>query len=103
MMAAYLFIQGEVSDKARYKAYQEAVQPLIGRFGGRFLASGWGLEVLEGGYDGRRLVVFEFPSIARLKAFWDSPEYIEVKRLREGAAELDIWAVPGADLNTMRK
>jgi uncharacterized protein (DUF1330 family) len=97
MMAAFLFIQGAVSDKARYKAYQEAVQPLIGRFDGRLLASGWGLEVLEGGYDGRRLVVFEFPSMERLKAFWNSPDYIEVKRIRAGAAELDIWAVQGAD------
>ena len=94
-MAAYLFIQGEVFDKSRYKAYQGAVQPLIERFGGRFLASGAGLEVLEGGYDGRRLVVFEFPSMERLKAFWNAPEYIDVRRLREGAAELDIWAVQG--------
>jgi uncharacterized protein (DUF1330 family) len=94
-MAAYLFIQGAVLDKVRYKAYQEAVQPLIKRFEGRLIASGAGLEVLEGTYDGRRLLVFEFPSMERLKAFWNAPEYIVVKRLREGAASLDIWAVQG--------
>jgi uncharacterized protein (DUF1330 family) len=94
-MAAYLFVQGKVIDKKRYRAYQEAVQPLISRFDGRHIASGAGLEVLEGTYDGRRLVVFEFPSMERLKAFWNAPEYIAVKRLREGAATLDIWAVQG--------
>ena len=94
-MAAYLFIQGTVTDKTHYKAYQEAVKPLISRFGGRFLAGGAGLEVLEGSYDGRRLVVFEFSTMERLKAFWNAPEYIDVKRLRAGAAELDIWAVQG--------
>lgn len=94
-MAAYLFIQGEVTDKPRYKAYQEAVLPLINRFDGKLLASGSGLEVLEGQYDGRRLLVFEFPSMERLKAFWNAPEYIAVKRLREGAARMNIWAVRG--------
>jgi uncharacterized protein (DUF1330 family) len=31
-----------------------------------------------------------------LHAFWHSPQYVAAKKLREGAAELDVWAVPGA-------
>jgi uncharacterized protein (DUF1330 family) len=30
-----------------------------------------------------------------IRAVWHSPEYADVKRLREGAGELDVWAVPG--------
>jgi uncharacterized protein (DUF1330 family) len=30
-----------------------------------------------------------------IRSVWDSPEYAEVKKLREGAGELDVWAVPG--------
>ena len=33
----------------------------------------------------------------RLHAFWNSPAYAEVKKLREGMAEFDVWAVPGVD------
>ena len=33
----------------------------------------------------------------RLHAFWNSPAYAEVKKLREGLADLDVWAVPGFD------
>ena len=93
---ALMIIQASVMQKDRYKAYQEGVKPLIEAFGGKFKGSGVGLEVLEGAHDGRRLIVFEFPSIEKIKAFWHSPEYAKVKPLREGAAKIDVWAVPGA-------
>ena len=51
--------------------------------------------MLEGGHDGRPMVVFKFPSMETINAFWTSGEYTAVKKLREGAAELDVWAVPG--------
>jgi Domain of unknown function (DUF1330) len=53
------------------------------------------VEVLEGSHHGRRLVVFEFPSMEVIRSVWNSPEYADVKKLREGAGELDVWAVPG--------
>lgn len=93
-MAALLIIQASVLKKDGYKAYQAAVQPLIEAFGGRLRATGTQLEVLEGAHDGRRLVVFEFPSIKRIEEFWNSPEYTKVKQLRKDAASIDVWAVP---------
>lgn len=93
-MAALLIIQGSVLKKEPYKEYQARVAPLIESFGGRLKASGVGLEVLEGAHDGRRLVVFEFPSLDAIHRFWSSPEYGQVKKIREGAANIDVWAVP---------
>ena len=95
-MAALMIIQASVSDKARYKAYQEAVQPLMASCGGRLRATGVELEVLEGAHDGRRLIVFEFESMQRIRDFWGSAQYKKVKALREGAAKIDVWAVPAA-------
>jgi uncharacterized protein (DUF1330 family) len=54
------------------------------------------VETLEGHHDGRRVIVFEFSSMDVIREWWNSPEYAEVKKLRDGAAVLDIWAVPGA-------
>ena len=34
---------------------------------------------------------------------WDSPEYVPVKKLREGAAALDIWAVEGLPKRRARR
>lgn len=97
-MAALLIIRATVSRDAaardRYRQYQARVQPLIESRGGRLRASGLGLEVLEGEHDGRRLLVFEFPTMEAIRAFWQSPEYAQVKPLREGAARIDAWAVP---------
>ena len=75
--------------------YRVAVGPLAERFGGRYLIRGAELEVLEGSHDGRRLVVFQFPSMEAIRTFWDSAAYLELKKLRAGAGELDVWAVPG--------
>ena len=95
-MAALLIVQATVVEREAYKRYQAAVQPLMASFGGKLKGTGVGLEVLEGSHDGRRLVVFEFPSMDAIHGFWDSPQYQKVKQLREGAATIDVWAVPGA-------
>ena len=93
-MSALLIIQASVLKKDGYKAYQAAVQPLIESCGGRLRATGVELELLEGRHDGRRLVVFEFPSMEAIRGFWHSPEYEKVKTSRKDAATIDVWAVP---------
>jgi uncharacterized protein (DUF1330 family) len=30
-----------------------------------------------------------------IRSVWNSPGYAEVKKLREGTGELDVWAVQG--------
>jgi uncharacterized protein (DUF1330 family) len=94
-MPAYMIVQLEVTDAAKFAAYREAVPAVVEAFGGRYLVRGGTVEVLEGSHDGRRLVVFEFPSVDAIKRFWNSPEYAKVKPLRENAAEVDAWVVPG--------
>ena len=59
-------------------------------------ATSFGAAMLRwGSHDGRRIVVFEFPSMDVIRSVWHSPEYAKVKALREGSGELDVWAVPG--------
>ena len=97
-MAALLIIQATVSrdsvEGQHYREYQTQVQPLIAAHGGRLRATGGLLEVLEGSHDGRRLVVFEFPSMQALHDFWHSPQYAVLKTLRANAALVVAWAVP---------
>lgn len=93
-MPALMIIQATITQKEKYKAYQDGVKPVIESFGGRFKASGIGMEVLEGSHDGRRLIVFEFDSMEAIRSFWSSREYAAVKPLRFGAAKIDVWAVP---------
>lgn len=96
-MPAYLIVQRTISDEGQYQKYRDAVLPLmIGKFGAKVIVRSGDIQALEGQHDGRPMVVFEFPSMEAIHAFWNSPEYQPIKKLRQGAAVLDIWAVPGA-------
>ena len=95
-MTAYLIIEGEITDTDRWNEYSEAVVPLIGRFGGRHLNAPGGARTLEGTHDGWIVALFAFESMDDIKRFWTSPEYAPVKAIRQGAAKLEIKAVPGA-------
>jgi uncharacterized protein (DUF1330 family) len=96
-MPAYMVVQINITDLDRFAQYRAAVPTVVESFGGRYLTRGAQVEVLEGNHDGRRLVLFEFPSMDAIKRFWNSPEYAKVKPLRENAAEIDVWAVPGTE------
>ena len=96
-MTALFVIQAHVPDdpeiRRRYREYQSKVMPLIARHGGRLLATGQNLETLEGADPDRRVIVLEFPEIQALRAFWASPEYTQVRELRDGC-EVTAWAIP---------
>ena len=94
-MAAYMIVQIKITREEGWPEYRQQVSELFTKHGGRYLVRGGPVEVLEGSYDGRRLVIFEFPSMEVIRSVWNSSEYAEVKRLREGSGELDVWAVPG--------
>ncbi len=82
-MAAYLVTEIEITDPAGYEEYRKGVGATLAAYGGRNLVRPGGkMEVLEGDWVPKRLVILEFPSIAQLKAWYDSPEYQEILPLR---------------------
>ena len=99
-MSALFFIQAHIPNDADvrrlYREYQARVTPLIARHGGRLLATGQHLETFEGAPPDRRVVILEFPDIDALRAFWNSPDYAEVRTLRDGCS-VTAWAIPTLD------
>ena len=94
-VAAYFVVQGTIADQAQFHRYRASVHPLVSRFGGKLVARDAKVEILEGEHDARPVVMFEFPSMEAIRAFWNSPDYVPVKKLREGIATLNVWAFPG--------
>ena len=86
-----------ITDPERAARYAAVSPATVERYGGRYLARGGAISVLEGGWDPKRLVVIEFPSIEKAREWYDSPEYREVRRLREGAGEWRVLLVEGVD------
>jgi uncharacterized protein (DUF1330 family) len=94
-MAAYLYADIEVTDPAAYEAYRREVPALIAAHGGRYLVRGGAVTVLEGDADSRRKVILEFPDMARLRAFYGSPQYRELKALRRRCSRGSLIAIEG--------
>src|ERR1700676_1548915 len=86
IMAAYIFASVEITDPAAYEEYRKQVTAVIAAHGGRYLARGGAVERLEGDAPVNRLVIVEFPDMARLKAFYHSAEYRPLLAIRQRAA-----------------
>lgn len=94
-MPAYLLADIDVHDLVAYEEYRQRVPSLIEAHGGRYLVRGGEAEVLEGDWQPRRAIVLEFPSMAELRAFYDSSEYAPLKALRERVSHSRVVAVEG--------
>jgi len=51
--------------------------------------------VLEGDWQPDRMIVLKFPSVAKARAFYDSPEYAKAREARAGAATMRMVVVEG--------
>ena len=89
----YFVIHQHITDEVRFDAYVAAVTPLIAKRGARLVAAG-SPQTIEGDSRFERTVIFLWPSAKVFHAFWTSPEYAEVHKLRAGAAEWSAQLVP---------
>jgi uncharacterized protein (DUF1330 family) len=92
-MPALLIADIEVTDVAGYEEYQRQVPGYVAAYDGRFIVRGGRTQVLEGSWQAHRMVVIEFPSMAKLLAFYDSPQYATLKSLRMHASDCRMIAV----------
>ncbi len=95
-MAAYILVECEVNDAARYEEYKNLAKPAVEKYGGRYLVRGGATTVLEGEWEPHRIVVLEFPDGAAIQRFYSSPEYQAARAKRVGAAQMSMIAVEGA-------
>ncbi|MFT4256936.1 MAG: DUF1330 domain-containing protein [Pseudoxanthomonas sp.] len=92
-MPAYLIITATLTDPSKFAAYARQVPALVQRHGGRYRVMGGVQETLEGEADGTRIVVSEWPDRTAAQAFWHSPEYAELKQLRDGSGSFNVRLV----------
>ena len=95
-MSAYVIVDVEVKDPERYEEYKKLSSEAAAAYDGRFVVRGGRAEALEGDREPRRIVVLEFQTYERAKAWWDSPEYAAAKKLRQEIADTSLIVVEGA-------
>ena len=102
-MPAYLVSVVQLTNPTPgFRQYAEKSAQLIHKHGGKYIVRGKAARILSGDlYQGRVLIVAEFPSVENINAFWDSDEYQkDCKPLREGSGVYDIgvFEAPPADM-----
>jgi uncharacterized protein (DUF1330 family) len=94
-MSAYIIVDVTIKDPVAYENYKQMTPGSLAAYGGRFVVRGGKTDVLEGTWQPGRIVVLEFDSAERARAWWDSDEYREAKALRQRVAETGMILVDG--------
>ena len=94
-MAAYVIGEIEVTNPAAYEDYRKQVLAVVQKYGGRFLARGGKIDYLEGQWKPKRVVIVEFDSMEKARAFSESPEYAPAKAARHRASISSVIVVDG--------
>ena len=92
----YVIVQvADIHDPEAYAIYRPLAGKTVAAHSGTFLVRGGAAERFEGSGDCGRNVVLEFPSLAAAKAWYNSPEYQEVLKIRLAASTGSLIIVEG--------
>ena len=103
-MLAYYIAEHIITDRARFEDYRVRVAPMIAKHGGRYLTKGGSHRFPEQPHwHPQRVVIIEFPDMDRLTAWFESPEYQPLVKMRkESTDERDmIIILEGPDISTV--
>jgi len=95
-MPAYVIAYaGNVRDADAIAEYRRRNTDAVARHGGRFLARGGEVEVLEGPWPHERCVIMEFPDAAAARAWYESDEYAPLRAMRQAASDTQMILADG--------
>ena len=95
-MPAYVIADvRDARDQEALVEYRRLNTESVARHGGRFVARGGEMELLEGEWDTRRIVIIEFPDMAAARGWYGSEDYAPLKTLRRSASDTNIILVRG--------
>ena len=98
-MPAYFVADVDVPDLEAYQAsgYLDAARSSAARYGGVYVARGGETLSVEGDWEPGRVVIIRFPTMDRLRAWYDSDDYRPWREVRWSLADARIIAVDGID------
>jgi len=85
-MPAYVIVDITATEPVGYEEYKKLAAPTVTMYGGRYIVRGNPVEVLEGDWIPKQLVILEFESVA------------QAKKLRHATPNSRMIAVKGVQL-----
>jgi uncharacterized protein (DUF1330 family) len=97
-MAAYAIGRLRMRDPSWVAEYGPKTAELVKKHGGKFVVRGGKMERLEGQESlPSVVVVLEFPSMDKAKAWYNDPEYAPLITLRQKGSDLEFILVEGVN------
>lgn len=94
-MSAYVIVDVEVKDLEQYEEYRKLAPPIVRAHGGKYLARGNKIEYWEGQWTPKYIAVVEFETFDQAKAWYDSPEYVAIRSIRQEHTRSKMILVDG--------
>lgn len=94
-MTVYIIVDIDITDPVSYEEYKRLAAPTVELYGGKYIARGGYTESLEGNWSSKRIVILQFDSVERAKAWYNSPEYAVARPLRHKYAKSKMIVVDG--------
>jgi uncharacterized protein (DUF1330 family) len=94
-MPAYVISDLTTRDPEAFESYRTGAADSIRRHGGRYLVRGGEIEVVEGTWHPRMIVIVEFPSLEQAQAWYRSAEYGAALAVRDAALSRNLVFVDG--------
>jgi uncharacterized protein (DUF1330 family) len=96
-MPGYILAKVNITDEKTFQEYLKANPATVAKYGGKYIVRGGEKETLEGAPVEERIVMIEFPSYDKAKEWYRSADYQNVRKIRQGAAEVSIIAINGIE------
>ena len=82
-MSAYVIVDVEVKNLEKYEEYRKLAPAIVRAHGGKYLARGNKIECLEGNWTPKYIAVVEFETFEKARAWYESPEYVSIRSIRQ--------------------
>jgi uncharacterized protein (DUF1330 family) len=94
-MSVYAIAQLWIHDQATYRRYVDRFMEAFKNYLGRVLVADESPMILEGAWDGDKVIVVSFPNEALFRDWAESPEYLEIAKDRKAGAKSVIMLLKG--------
>lgn len=94
-MTVYAIAQLRFTDRAAYDRYQARFMEVFRRHSGTLLAADESPQVVEGHWDGEKVVLMSFPDESAFRQWAESPEYQHISKDRSAGADTVVLLAKG--------
>ena len=94
-VTAFLISAVTVRDADAFQAYRTRAAASILQHGGQYLARGGEIELLEGTWGPRTIIIVEFPTMEQARAWYRSAEHAFALEMRDKALSRNLILVDG--------